>query len=161
MAKLDVDWADVELAFRDATGTESFLDRDSGEVLSVVPGFSDEHELRELIRKEPRRYLRLEPVDTAFAREVMRAFIAALPGGALKRKLEVGFRKTGALTRCMELLSEDKAALSSFHRFEQARFWEHVEDTLREAGIEPQSPAPSVELFEGAEGVDGSSGRSG
>lgn len=158
MAKVDVDWADVELAFRDATGTESFLDRQTGEVLSVVPGFSDEEEVRELIRKEPRRYVRLEPVDTAFAREVMRAFIASLPSGDLKRKLEAGFRKTGALTRCMELLSEDKAALSSFHRFEQARFWEHVEGTLRDAGVEPQSPAPSVELFEGFEGSSSRSG---
>jgi hypothetical protein len=124
----------------------------------VVPGFSDEEEVRELIRKEPRRYLRLDPVDTGFAREVMRAFIAAMPAGDLKRKLEVGFRKTGALTRCMELLDEDKAALSSFHRFEQARFWEHVETTLRDAGVEAQSPPPSVELFEGFEGSSGRSG---
>ena len=57
MAKLDVDWADLELAFRDATGTENYLDLLSGEVLSVVPGFSDEEESRDQIRKEPRRFL--------------------------------------------------------------------------------------------------------
>lgn len=158
MTKVDVDWADVELAFRDATGTESFLDRQTGEVLSVVPGFSDEEEVRDLLRKEPRRYVRLEPVDTAFAREVMRAFIAQLPGGERKRALETSFKKVGGLTRCMELLDEDKATLSSFHRYEQIRFWDHVESSLREAGVEPQSAPPSVELFEGFEGSSGRSG---
>lgn len=158
MPKLDVDWADLELAFRDATGTENFLDLSTGEVLAVVPGFSDEDEIRDQIAKDRARYLALDPVDTAFAREVMRAFIKGLPTSDMKRKLEVGFRKTGALTRCMELLDEDKAALSSFHRFEQMRFWEHVARTLREAGVEAQTPPPSVELFEGFEGS--SSGRS-
>lgn len=158
MTKVDVDWADVELAFRDATGTESFLDRQSGEVLSVVPGFFDEEEVRDLIARDPRRYLQLEPVDTAFAREVMRAFIAQLPSGALKLRLESSLKKTGGLTRCMELLDEDRGALSSFHRFEQLRFWEHVERTLNEAGVEPQSAPPSVELFEGFESSTGRSG---
>ncbi len=164
MGKLDVDWADLELAFRDATGTENFLDLLSGEVLSVVPGFSDEEESRDQIRKEPRRYLPLTPVDTGFARDVMRTFIQGLPAGELKGKLEAGFKKTGALTRCMELLDEDRAALASFHRFEQARFWEHVDAEVRAAGVEPQTPPPSVELFEGFEDVSGgrsSGGRSG
>lgn len=158
MTKVDVDWADVELAFRDATGTESFLDRSTGEVLSVVPGFFDEEEVRDLLEREPSRYLPLEPVDTAFAREVMRAFIAQLPRGSLRQRLDASLKKTGGLTRCMELLDEDKEALSSFHRFEALRFWDHVERTLREAGVEPQSAPPSVELFEGFEGSVSKSG---
>jgi hypothetical protein len=149
---LDVDWADLELAFRDATGTENYLDLDTGEVVSIVPGFSDEAELREQLGRDPSRYLDLPPIDTTFARRVMKEFIETLPKEDLRRKLEVAFRKTGALTRCMEHLRGDERSLGSYHRFEQLRFWTHVEAMLRLAGIRPQTSPPSVELFEGSMG---------
>lgn len=160
MPKLDVDWADLELAFRDATGTENLLDLESGEVLAIVPGFMDEEELREQVRRDPGRYLELSPVDVAFARQVMRDFIATLPAGPLRTKLEVGSRKTGALTRCMDLLEDDEATRGAFHRYEQGRFWAHVDEVLRAAGVQPYSAPPTVDLFEGAD-LDELRGRSG
>jgi hypothetical protein len=151
LSLLDVDWADLELAFRDATGTENYLDLNTGEVVSVVPGFSDEAELREEIGREPARYLDLHPVDTAFAREAMTAFVKQLPRAELRTKLEVALHhKTGGLTRAMEHLRADAAQLAAWHRWEQARFWRHVDEVLRGAGVKPQSPPPAVELFEGA-----------
>ena len=45
MRTLDIDWADLEIAFRDA-GSESHLDTESGDVLSIVDGFDDERDLR-------------------------------------------------------------------------------------------------------------------
>ncbi len=158
--KLDVDWVDLELAFRDATGTENLLDLESGEVLCIVPGFEDEGELRDLIGKDPGRYLELSPVDVGFARTVMRDFLATLPGGPLREELAAGFKKTGGLTRCMELLDNDASTRGAYHRYEQARFWAHVDDVLRYAGVEPQSAPPTVDLFEGTD-LDELRGRSG
>lgn len=148
MRRLDVDWLDLELAFRDATGTESYLDSDSGEVISVVPGFSDEADLREEIERDPERYVRLMPIDTGFARDVMRRFVERLPEGPLRRRLFAAERKTGAYTRCLAILREDEPVLASYHRFEQASFWDHVERYLEERGIAPERRAPSVDLFE-------------
>jgi hypothetical protein len=146
---LDVDWADLELAFRDATGTENYLDLKTGEVVSVVPGFSDEAELREEIAREAHRFWLLTPVDVSFTRAVMEAFVSSLSSGLFQRKLKNAFSRSGGLTRCMELLKDDGPMLAQWHRFEQSRFWRHVMDALREAKVEPYSPPPAVELFEG------------
>lgn len=148
MRKVDVDWLDVELAFRDTTATESFLDQRSGEVFSVVPGFPDEVELRGLIAREAKHFLRLMPVDTAFARDVMRRFVERMPEDTLQRRLVALQRKTGAYTRCLALLKQDAGLYASFHRFEQTLFWDHVENYLADAGISPMSRPPGVELFE-------------
>jgi hypothetical protein len=160
LPKLDVDWVDLELAFRDATGTENLLDLESGEVLCIVPGFEDEGELREQVGKDPGRYLELSPVDVGFARSIMGDFLATLPNGPLREELTAGFKKIGGLTRCMELLDENAATRGAFDRYEQARFWAHVDEVLRYAGVQPQSPPPTVDLFEG-EGLDELRGRSG
>lgn len=149
MTPTDIDWLDIELAFRDTTRTESFLDRESGEVLSVVPGFSDESELRAAIGRAPGRYVALVPVTTAYARGVMQRFLERLPAGATRRRLLALQHKTGAYTRSLGLLEQHPALLEDFHRFEQMAFWEHVERELSAAGIHATSRPPSVELFEG------------
>lgn len=149
MRKVDVDWLDVELAFRDTTATESFLDQRSGEVVSIVPGFPDEIELRALITRESAYFLRLTAVDTAFARDVMRRFVRRMPEGTLQRRLVALQQKTGAYTRSLALVKQDAGLYASFHRFEQTLFWDHVENYLAEAGVAPLSRPPGVELFEG------------
>lgn len=149
MRKLDVDWADLELAFRDATGAESYLDLESGEVETIVPGFLDEQELRDRVRQEPQRFVHLEPLDTGFTRSALEAFVATLPSGSERRALEAAQRKVGGLTRAMELLEHSTSTLEAFHRFEQGCLWAHIEGVLRSAGVVPCSVAPSVELFEG------------
>lgn len=146
---LDVDWLDLELAFRDTTGTESYLDLDTGEVVSIVPGFPDEADLRRSVAEAPGRYVALQPLDTGFSRAVMRRFVERLPEGKLKRQLRMAERKSGALTRSLAILRGDEAALASWHRFEQSAFWDHVDRYLRERGVVPETSPPGVELFEG------------
>ena len=152
---LDVDWADLELAFRDTTGTENYLDLRTGDVLSIVPGFSDEAELRRDIAREAERFLDLHPVEVDFTRRAMSSFVDSLPESIERRKLANAFSRAGGLTRCMELLRDDGPRLARWHRFEQAHFWRHVHEVLRLAGIEPYSPPPAVELFEDTSGSSG------
>jgi len=145
---LDVDWADLELAFRDATGAENYLDRDSGEIMTVIAGFSDEEELKESLSKHPERFLRIPSIDAAHGRAVMANFIGTLPPSSMKVKLTKTSTGAGALTRALTLLREDDALLQRYYRFEQASFWRHVESFLAASSISPASPAPAPELFE-------------
>lgn len=151
---LDVDWGDLELAFRDATGTPNYLDVQSGEVVSVVPGFGDAGELRELIQRQPERFAAIAPIDAGHARHVMGEFLGRLPADQRRRFAAAGLRGSplppGGLTKCLALLREDEALLQSYYRFEQASFWRHVEAFLASAGVTPASRAPGVELFEDA-----------
>lgn len=149
MRTLDIDWADLELAFRDATDAESWLDRESGEVMTLVRGFDDEKDVRDKLRRFPGRFLRLEPVDAGFTRDVMQRFIGRLAAGKLRRQLEEAVAGPGGISRTMALLKEDKASLLAFARLEQAELVKRVEEFLAQHGIKCGNAPPAPELFEG------------
>ncbi|HEY1099410.1 MAG TPA: hypothetical protein VGF99_10795, partial [Myxococcota bacterium] len=75
MRTIDIDWADLEIAFRDA-GSESWLDTTAGEVVSIVDGFDDEAEIRERLTRFPGRFVRIPPVDKQWSTDVLARFIA-------------------------------------------------------------------------------------
>ena len=147
MRTLAIDWADLEIAFRDA-GTESYLDTESGEVLSIVDGFDDERDLRERLSRFPGRFTRIVPVDRAFTDDVIARFLRTCRG-AQKTKLTEAAAGPGGLSRFMAALREDKAASSSFSRFEQAQLLTAIETFLRAHDIASKETAPGLELFEG------------
>jgi hypothetical protein len=147
MRTVEIDWADLEIAFRDA-GTESYLDRDSGEVVSIVDGFDDERDLRDRLARFPGRFVRIVPVDRAFSARVVDRFLAAQKG-ATARRLREAFAGAGGLSRVMAALREDKALLQSFARYEQAELLKTIEAFLTAHGLSSAAEAPGLELFEG------------
>ena len=90
MRTLDIDWADLELAFRDATGAESWLDQESGEILTLVRGFDDERDIKDKLKRFPTRFLKLAPVDKSFTRETLASFIERVKG-PLQKQLHEAF----------------------------------------------------------------------
>lgn len=154
MRTLNLDWADLELAFRDATGAESYIDRDSGEVVTLVRGFDDEKDIREKLKRYPDRFVRIDPVDKSFTQEVLRAFIERLgaaprSSAALKKQLGEAFAGPGGIARAMTLLNDDKSNLAAFARFEQAELVRRVEAFLATHGLKAGSEPPAPDLFEG------------
>jgi|GEM_PF-867834 len=149
MPTLDVDWFDLELAFRDTTGTDNYLDTQTGDIVSVVAGFADEKELRGVLLKDPQRFVHLPPLTAVDARRFMGQFIDSIEAGYMKRRLQSQRHGAGSLTRCVAILRTEPAMLSRYHRFEQSAFWEFVEGFLRDHGVVPADRAPTVDLFEG------------
>ncbi|MBM4281059.1 MAG: hypothetical protein FJ137_09965 [Deltaproteobacteria bacterium] len=147
MRTLDIDWADLEIAFRDA-GTESYLDRDGGDVLSIVDGFDDERDLRERLARFPGRFVPIVPVDRAFTAAVVERFVARQKP-AVAARLRDAFAGAGGLSRVMALLRDDKPLLQAFARFEQAELLQHIERFLAGHGLSSAEQAPGLELFEG------------
>jgi hypothetical protein len=147
MKTLDIDWADLEIAFRDG-GCESHLDTLRGEVLSIVPGFDDERDLRERLARQPERYVRIVPVDTPWSTAVVHRFVAR-QRGTLREELVSAMSGAGALSRALGVLRDHKAAWASFARFEQAELLRHIEAFLHAHGLQSHEAAPGLELFEG------------
>ncbi|MBI1949332.1 MAG: hypothetical protein HYS27_26830 [Deltaproteobacteria bacterium] len=148
MRTLDIDWADLEIAFRDASGAKSWLDMETGEVVTLVPGFDDEADLQGKLRTFPARFAALRPVDKQFTQRVLQSFIAA-SGGALKGKLGDAAAGPGGLARAIALLKDDRTAWARFARLEQQALMAHIERFLEEQGIKAGSRAPAPDLFEG------------
>lgn len=150
---LDFDWADLELAFRDATGAESYIDRDSGEVLTLVKGFDDEKDIRDKLKRYPERFVRIQPLDKSFTLQALRAFTERQTG-ALRSKLDdaIAGGSAGSIARAMAVLKEDKAALAAFARTEQSELVRAVEQFLARHGLKSGTAPPSPDLFEGMPG---------
>jgi hypothetical protein len=147
MKTLDIDWADLEIAFRDA-GSESHLDTVNGEVISIVDGFDDERDLRERLARFPGRFVRIVPVDTQWSTAVLHRFVARQKG-RLKEELVDAVSGAGALSRATAVLKDHKSAWTAYSRFEQAELLKHIEQFLDEHGLESEEAAPGLELFEG------------
>lgn len=151
MRVLDFDWADLELAFRDATGAESFIDRESGEVLTLVKGFDDEKDIRDRLKRYPSRFVRVAPLEKSFTLDVLRLF-ASRQKGALREQLDEALAGPGGIARAMTLLKEDKPALTAFARLEQSELVRVVEEFLQTHGLKSATAPPAPDLFEGMPG---------
>jgi len=147
---LDLDWMDLELAFRDTTDTESYIDRNNEELVSVLPGFPDEIELRDMIQIAGDQYVRIAPVNTNFSKTVLLQFIKQLSGHAILKKLELAEAGVGSYAKSIQILRQDKEVLQLYYRFEQDSLWSHILEALASAGIEPATSPPEPELFEEA-----------
>ena len=149
MRTLDIDWADLELAFRDATGTESWLDRETGEVMTLVRGFDDERDIRDKLKRFPSRFLKLPPLDKSFTHDALAAFVERAPGPVQTKLREALAQGPGGIARAMAVLNDDKPALTSFARFEQAELVKRVESFLAGHGLRAGTEPPAPDLFEG------------
>ncbi len=147
MRTLDIDWADLEIAFRDA-GSESHLDTESGDVLSIVDGFDDERDLRERLARFPGRFLRIPPVDKQWSTDVLQRFVAR-QRGPLKLALVDAISGAGALSRATAILKDNKSGWATFSRFEQDELLKHIEGFLQEHQLSSAEAPPALELFEG------------
>jgi hypothetical protein len=147
MHTVEIDWADLEIAFRDA-GTESYLDRETGDVVSIVDGFDDERDLRDRLARFPGRFVRIVPVDRTFSTRVVERFLAAQKGPRA-RPLRDAFVGAGGLSRVMAALRDDKHLLQAFARYEQAELLKTIETFLASHGLSSAEQAPGLELFEG------------
>jgi hypothetical protein len=91
--------------------------------------------------------VRIPPVDKAWSMALIAQF-AAKQRGALRQQLEEAQDGVGALSRCTTVLRDDKAASSSWARFEQAALLKHIEAFLDQHDVACREAAPHLELFE-------------
>ena len=147
MKEIKVDWHELELAFREISGTKNYLDVFTGAIVSEVPGFEDEEEVHQLIDQNPHRLIEICPLNAHFGRAVMRRFILQNITPDLRADLSSAMQGPAGLTHSMNIIKRDGEALSQYHRFEQELFWEHVHTFLVDCGILPTNRAPQPELF--------------
>ena len=100
-----VDWAAMEAAFEhNAPQTSSYLDLQTGCVLSLVDHRVEDQELRQSIRHEPRRYVRLNPASSREQYRWMERFVVSVEDEALKERLVLAIDGKGAFRRFKDVL---------------------------------------------------------
>lgn len=137
---LDIDWAELEVAYRDsAAGMQSYLDTASGELLDTHDPADSEQ-----LAADPDRFA---PVPVFSARdgiEVLRAFVEQLPQGPDRRLLARAARGPGALARCEVVLARAPRLGSEFRLFEEQVIAERLLYWLAALGLRARAPHPRL-----------------
>lgn len=147
---IDIDWIDLEIAFRDsATGISSYLDLESGEVVDYVDTSDITYRL---IKKYPDRFAKIPVFSTREGIEVLCSFIDQLPPSNLRAKLRRAAKGPGVLTRCLNVLAQSAHLFDRFTRFEEQAIGERLTLWLASMGLQSsQLPpfTPTLHLISG------------
>lgn len=100
-----VDWVALETAFEhNAPETHSYLDLDTGAVVTIVDSRPEDDEKRRQIRSTPAKFLHLEPASSREQYRWMERFVASVEDETLKERLVLAIDGKGAFRRFKDVL---------------------------------------------------------
>jgi len=124
------------MAFEDyGTDLRHFVDRQTGEVLSLLEEDMDEEDL-ERLDAEPDRYLLIEPVPSWVSYEVMSDFVGTLPEGKARRELVRALQQRHPFRRFKDVLLNYPAVREDWFRFHEQSFVKIIQAWLDDHGVE-------------------------
>ena len=140
MARLSVDLQDIMMALEDTTGTEFYLDLESGDVLrfSADPGLNEdlEEEYGEAMEKNPARFRYIEPISSPQSFEVMEDFVESLPESQAKESLSQALERPRPFRNFKDALLSFPDVREQWFRYHDGVFKEFALSWLRDGGIE-------------------------
>jgi hypothetical protein len=124
------------MAFEDrGTELQHFLDRQTGEVLSLIEEDMDEDD-RERLDAEPDRYLLIEPVSSSAGFEIMSDFVEILPEGKIPRELARALQQRHPFRRFQEVLLNYPSVREEWFCFHEQAFMKIIKEWLDDCGVE-------------------------
>ena len=136
MPPLIIDVQEIVLAFEDHDLLQRhYLDRESGEVVSLHEVYSDE-DAWEPLAIEPERYLRIEPLASSDSYEVMRNFVETLPRGHAQAELTLALEGRKPFRRFKETLLKYPTVREAWFDFHEQAVTALVQDWLKVYQIE-------------------------
>lgn len=99
------DWSALETAFEhNAPETHSYLDLETGEVVTIVDSRPEDDEKRGQIRRSMNRYVHLDPASSREQYRWMERFVASVEDDSLRERLVLAIDGKGAFRRFKDVL---------------------------------------------------------
>ena len=99
------DWSALETAFEhNAPETHSYLDLETGQVLTIVDSRPEDEEKRQQVRNTSGRFIHLDPASSREQYRWMERFVASVEEPALKERLVLAIDGKGAFRRFKDVL---------------------------------------------------------
>lgn len=99
------DWAALETAFEhNAPDTHSYLDLQTGQVVTVIDSRPEDEEKRQLIRRGGSRFVHLDPASSREQYRWMERFVASVEDPTLRERLILAIDGKGAFRRFKDVL---------------------------------------------------------
>ncbi len=140
---ISVDWDALETAVeRNAPDTESFLDRESGQVLTVVAGDPEAPLRKRQIAENIQSYVRVEPASSREQYRWMERFVSSVSDPGLRERLIISIDGKGAFRRFKDVLLAYPAERERWFSYRSDLLHWHIHNWLAEAGVESSEPPP-------------------
>jgi len=99
------DWAALETAFEhNAPETHSYLDLQTGQVVTIVDSRPEDEEKRALVRRSNGRFVHIEPAASREQYRWMERFVRSVSDPALRERLVLAIDGKGAFRRFKDVL---------------------------------------------------------
>jgi hypothetical protein len=138
-----IDWDALETAVeRNASDTESFLDRTTGQVLTLVSGDPETLIRKRQIAENFHNFVRVEPASSREQYRWMERFVSSVSEPALRERLIISIDGKGAFRRFKDVLLAYPAERERWFTYRADLLHWHIHNWLGEAEIEPAEPPP-------------------
>jgi hypothetical protein len=140
---IPLDWDALETAVeRNAPDTESFLDRTTGQVLTVVSGDPEAPIRKRQIAENISNFVRVEPASSREQYRWMERFVSSVADPALRERLIISIDGKGAFRRFKDVLLAYPAERERWFSYRADLLHWHIFNWLKEAQIEGSEPPP-------------------
>jgi len=141
--RVAVDWNDLEVAVeRNAPSTESFLDTQTGQVVTIVSGDPEAPLRKRHVSENIEHFVRIEPASSREQYRWMERFVASVSDEALRERLLISIDGKGAFRRFKDVLLAYPAERERWFSYRADLLHWHMHNWLGDHGIEPSEEAP-------------------
>ena len=144
MAKtIPIDWDALETAVeRNAPDTESFLDAESGQVVTIVAGDPEAQLLRQRVAENIKCFHRVEPASSREQYRWMEKFVASVSEPALRERLIISIDGKGAFRRFKDVLIAYPAERERWFSYRADLLHWHIHSWLQEHELAAEEQPP-------------------
>src|SRR5688500_13056744 len=136
-----IDWDALETAVeRNAPDTESFLDRTTGQVITVVSGDPEAPIRKRQIAENISNFVRVEPASSREQYRWMERFVSSVADPALRERLIISIDGKGAFRRCKEVLLAYPAERERWFSYRADLLHWHTFNWSKEAQVDAAEP---------------------
>lgn len=145
--RLELDWDALEIAVeRNANDTESFLDLNTGKVITVTAGEVEAAARRQQIMENLRDYLRVEPASSREQYRWMEKFVGSVSDETLRDRLIMSIDGKGAFRRFKDVLLGYPAERERWFSYRADLLHWHIHNWLLSHDISSSVPPPWGEV---------------
>lgn len=143
MTTIKVKWDYVETAFeRNSPDLQSYIDRDSGDVVVIVDGQPEDDESRRKVAATPERYVRIEPASSREQYRWMERFVSSVADDELRELLLLAIDGKGAFRRFKDVLLSYPVERERWFNYRSNLLHYHINQWFESKGLEPDPEPP-------------------
>jgi hypothetical protein len=147
MKTIKVKWDYVETAFeRNSPDLQSYIDRETGDVLVIVEGLAEDDEARRKVASRPERYVRIEPASSREQYRWMERFVSSVPDDQLRERLLLSIDGKGAFRRFKDVLLSFPVERERWFNFRADLLHYHINEWFKSKELETEPVPPWGEV---------------